>query len=87
MTTAVVPGVPPGLVEAVVSILEKSPTPVRRRILLEELDRRGHRTSLAGLNRTLQQCQNAGLTIESGDGVRLAPRSDTSRNAVRLSSL
>ncbi|HTW40563.1 MAG TPA: hypothetical protein VMF04_06920 [Thermoplasmata archaeon] len=74
MTPTVVPGVPPGMVEAVLGILGSSPTPVRRRALLEELDRQGHRISLAGLNRTLQQCRNAGLIVESGDGVRLAPR-------------
>jgi Fe2+ or Zn2+ uptake regulation protein len=69
-----VPGVPPGMVEAVVAILQRSPGPVRRRALLEELERTGHRISLAGLNRTLQQCENSGLTTESDRGVRLVLR-------------
>jgi Fe2+ or Zn2+ uptake regulation protein len=74
VTTPRVPGVPPGMVEAVVAILRQTPQPVRRRTLLEELDRQGHRISLAGLNRTLQQCRNSGLTVESDAGVRLAAR-------------
>jgi len=64
-------GIPPGLVGAVLSILEATSAPVRRRKLLEELERRGHRTSLAGLNRTLQQCAQSGRTLEGPDGVRL----------------
>jgi hypothetical protein len=64
-------GVPPGLVDPLVSILRGSPAPIRRRKILEELERRGHRISLAGLNRLLQQCTETGLTVESPDGVRL----------------
>jgi hypothetical protein len=67
-------GVPPGLVDAVVAVLRGSPAPVRRRALLEALEERGHRVSLAGLNRTLQACQNAGVTAESERGVSLAIR-------------
>jgi Fe2+ or Zn2+ uptake regulation protein len=66
-------GVPPGLTDAILSILRQSAHPVRRRALLEELDRRGHRISLAGLNRALQQCRDAGLTLESEKGVRSVP--------------
>jgi hypothetical protein len=64
-------GIPPGMVRAVVAILEHSPTPVRRRKLLEELERRGHRLSLAGLNRVLQYCSESGLTVEGPEGARL----------------
>lgn len=62
--------IPPGMIGAVISILKGSPGPMRRRQLLEELERRGHRISLAGLNRTLQQCSEQGLTLEGPDGVR-----------------
>ncbi|MCI4330029.1 MAG: hypothetical protein L3J80_04080, partial [Thermoplasmata archaeon] len=68
------PGVAPGLLAPVLTILRATPTPIRRRKLLEELERRGHRISLAGLNRILQQCRDDGLTQESPDGIRLAPR-------------
>ena len=67
-------GIPPGLVEPVLAILTASPTPLRRRKLLEELERRGHRISLAGLNRVLQHCTQSGWTTESPDGVRLKRR-------------
>ncbi|MCI4324549.1 MAG: hypothetical protein L3K00_01495 [Thermoplasmata archaeon] len=64
-------GVPPGLLDAILGCLRTSEDPVRRRKLLEELERRGHRVSLAGLNRALQHCQERKLTLESPDGVRL----------------
>jgi Fe2+ or Zn2+ uptake regulation protein len=67
-------GIPPGLLGAVLSILGASPHPLRRRDLLEELERRGHRISLAGLNRILQHCAESGLTTEGPDGVELRPR-------------
>jgi hypothetical protein len=70
-----VAGIPPGLIEPVLAILGSSSVPIRRRALLEELERRGHRISLAGLNRVLQHCLQSGLTMESPDGVRLKPRS------------
>ncbi|MGP8077866.1 MAG: hypothetical protein ACLQD8_08670 [Thermoplasmata archaeon] len=63
-------GIPPGVVSSVLSILDGSPEPVRRRQLLDELERRGHRISLAGLNRILQHCLEGGLTVEGPDGVR-----------------
>ena len=66
-----IPGLPPGVLPAVLAILGRSPTPMRRRRLLEELGRDGHRVSLAGLNRVLQQCAQEGTTVESEDGVRL----------------
>jgi hypothetical protein len=59
------------MVTAVVAILHSVPGPIRRRKLLEELDHRGRRISLAGLNRVLQHCSEAGITLESPDGVRL----------------
>jgi hypothetical protein len=68
---APIAGIPPGMVGPVISILESSPGPIRRRKLLDELERRGHRISLAGLNRILQQCVQYGLTTESPEGVRL----------------
>lgn len=71
--TPAIPGLPPGVLPAVLAILGRSPAPMRRRKILEELDRRGHRVSLAGLNRVLQQCRQSGLTDESEDGVRLRP--------------
>jgi hypothetical protein len=65
-------GVPPGLVDAILTCLRAAGgSPVRRRRLLEELEHRGHRVSLAGLNRALQYCRSAQLTIEGPDGVRL----------------
>lgn len=69
------PGVPAGLVAAIEEVLRAFRIPVRRRILLEELDRRGHRVSLAGLNRALQALRDSGRTLESEAGVRLAPGS------------
>lgn len=63
-------GIPPGTVEAVLEILRLSPTPLRRRKLLEELERRGRRLSLAGLNRALDLCRRTGRTTETPDGVR-----------------
>jgi len=65
------PGIPPGLVGPVVSILGAAKGPVRRRQLLEELGRRGHRVSLAGVNRVLQQLKEMGRTVETPDGIRL----------------
>ncbi len=49
-------GMPVGAVEAVLSILRASPEPLRRRKLLAALEARGHRISLAGLNRVLEYC-------------------------------
>ena len=64
------PGIPPGILGPVLAVLEESPGPIRRRKILEELERRGHRISLAGLNRVLQQCARSGLTTEGPEGVR-----------------
>jgi len=66
-------GIPPGLQIAVLAILGSSTKPLRRREILEELERRGHRISLAGLNRALQHCARAELTTEGPDGVKLRP--------------
>lgn len=66
--------VPAGLIAVVVEILRAQPGPMKRRALLEELDRRGHRVSLAGLNRTLEHCRRQALTVEAPNGVRLGVR-------------
>ena len=70
--SASVPGVPPGMVTHVISILGSSSTPIRRRKILETLEGQGHRISLAGLNRVLQHCKERGLTKETPEGVLLA---------------
>lgn len=72
-----IPGIPPGSVDAVLTILRQGPTPIRRRKLLAELESRGRRISLAGLNRILQYCSEHRLTFESPDGVSLAPATST----------
>lgn len=59
------------MVDAVRAILQASPGPMRRRVLLGELERRGHRLSLAGLNRVLQQLAELGETSETPEGVRV----------------
>lgn len=66
-------GIPPGTLEALREILRDAPAPIRRRALLEELDRRGHRISLAGLNRALDFYRRSGWTVESPQGVRIRP--------------
>ncbi len=66
-------GIPPGLVDALMQVLARQGGPLRRRKLLEALEQRGHRVSLAGLNRALQYCQESGLTVDGPDGVRAAP--------------
>lgn len=68
-----IPGVPPGMVDHVIAILGASPSPMRRRKILDALDSQGHRISLAGLNRLLQHCKETGLTRETPEGVLLAP--------------
>ena len=69
-----VAGIPPGTVGPVIEILDASPSPLRRRKLLEELERRGHRISLAGLNRILQRLAESGRSVETPDGVRMKSR-------------
>jgi len=51
-------------------ILRAAPEPVRRRPLLAELDRRGHRISLAGLNRVVEHCARRGWIEETPNGIR-----------------
>ncbi|MDE1882142.1 MAG: hypothetical protein KGI89_16530 [Euryarchaeota archaeon] len=63
-------GIPEGSVGFVLEVLRASSKPVKRRPLLEDLERRGHRISLAGLNRILQVCREQGLTTEGPEGVR-----------------
>lgn len=67
-------GIPPGSVEAVLGILSKHSGPMKRRLLLEALEQKGRRISLAGLNRILQYCSESRLTVDGPDGVALAPR-------------
>jgi Fe2+ or Zn2+ uptake regulation protein len=67
--TSVPRGIPPAALHAALEILRSSSAPVKRRSLLEELERRGHRISLAGLNRILQHCVESGLTEERPMGI------------------
>jgi hypothetical protein len=64
-------GVPPGLRSAVLEILRSAGGVLRRRKILEALEQRGHRLSLAGLNRLLDETRRDGATEETPDGVRL----------------
>jgi Fe2+ or Zn2+ uptake regulation protein len=64
-------GIPPGSADAVLSVLRSSGGPIRRRKILAELEGRGHRISLAGLNRILEHCSQNGWITESSDGVQL----------------
>ncbi len=66
-------GIPPGSVEAVLSVLRSSEAPLRRRKILVELEAQGHRISLAGLNRILEYCSRSQLTIDTPDGIRPKP--------------
>ena len=66
-------GIPPGALDAVLAVVRASPVPIRRRRILEELEHRGHRISLAGLNRILDYCVRTRLTEESAEGVRMRP--------------
>ncbi|MGI0055262.1 MAG: hypothetical protein ACREB9_00355 [Thermoplasmata archaeon] len=63
-------GIPPGSIEAVLAVLRASPTPLRRRKILAELEAHGHRISLAGLNRILEHGTRAGRFADGPDGVR-----------------
>lgn len=46
---------------------------MRRRKILAELEARGHRISLAGLNRILEHCTRNELISDGPDGVRAKP--------------
>lgn len=76
-------GVPPGLVEAVLQVLRSHPGPVRRRAILSELERSGHRVSLAGLNRALDHCARSGLARDTEEGVQLLAPSRAGETAPR----
>jgi len=65
--------VPAGLVDAVLTILRSQPGPMRRRKILGALEARGHRISLAGLNRILEQCVRNQLVSDGPDGIRPTP--------------
>jgi hypothetical protein len=76
-------GIPPGSVEAVLTVLRAGPVPMRRRKILSELEARGHRISLAGLNRILEHCTRTGLTTDGPDGLR--PGGGSADGGVRAS--
>jgi Fe2+ or Zn2+ uptake regulation protein len=52
-------------------VLRKEKGPMKRRKILEELEHRGHRISLAGLNRILEVCTEEKLIVNGPDGVRV----------------
>jgi Fe2+ or Zn2+ uptake regulation protein len=62
--------IPAGSTDAVMAILRAQSAPIRRRQLLAELEARGHRISLAGLNRVLEQATRNGLMVDGPDGIR-----------------
>ena len=64
-------GVPPGLLSATLEVLRAAQGPIRRRQVLRELETRGHRVSLAGLNRALDHTSRTGVTRDTPDGVVL----------------
>ncbi|MHB1932092.1 MAG: hypothetical protein ACYCPV_03785 [Thermoplasmata archaeon] len=66
-------GIPVSALQATLEILRSQKAPMKRRALLEELDRRGHRISLAGLNRILQHCAENRSTVERPEGVSASP--------------
>ena len=68
------PGVPPGVMDAVLAILRAGPVPMRRRKILDALESRGRRLSLAGLNRLLDHATREEVTLEGPDGVRIGPK-------------
>jgi hypothetical protein len=68
-------GIPPGSVDAVLSVLRSGPVPMRRRKILAGLEAQGHRISLAGLNRILEYCSRNQLITEGPDGV--SPKSSS----------
>lgn len=65
--------IPPGSIEHVMEVLRRGPTPMKRRKILEALEQRGHRISLAGLNRILEVCGRERLTLDGPDGLCAAP--------------
>lgn len=67
-------GVPPGSIDAVLAIVQSSAEPIRRRKILVELESRGHRISLAGLNRILEYCARDQTITDGPDGVRPGTR-------------
>lgn len=64
-------GIPPGSLEAVLSVLRLGHGPMRRRKILADLEAQGHRISLAGLNRILEHCSRNGLISVDSEGVEL----------------
>ncbi|MGA8603820.1 MAG: hypothetical protein WB788_01965 [Thermoplasmata archaeon] len=66
-------GIPSGSADAVLAILSSQSMPMRRRQILAELEARGHRISLAGLNRILEHCARSQLISDGPDGIRTKP--------------
>lgn len=64
-------GVPPGIRDVAIAIVRDAGGVLRRRAILERLEQRGHRISLAGLNRLLDETRRSGWTEETAEGVRL----------------
>jgi hypothetical protein len=62
--------IPPGSIDAVLAVLTSNPGPMRRRKILAELEARGHRISLAGLNRVLEHCSRQQLITDGPEGIR-----------------
>ncbi|MHB8352436.1 MAG: hypothetical protein ACYDFT_07120 [Thermoplasmata archaeon] len=62
--------IPPGSVEQVLDVLRSSLEPMRRRKILSELEARGHRISLAGLNRIIEFGARERLIVDDEKGVR-----------------
>ena len=69
-------GVPPGSIDQVLALLRSSREPLRRRKILAELEARGHRISLAGLNRILEHCTRNRWVVDGPDGLRALPAGD-----------
>lgn len=62
--------IPPGSLDLVVQVVRANSGPIRRRQLLAELEARGHRISLAGLNRIIERATRSGQLSDGPDGVR-----------------
>lgn len=70
MSIPIVADIPPGSLDLVVSVLAASREPIRRRKLLAELEERGHRISLAGLNRIIEYGARQGRIVDGPGGLR-----------------
>lgn len=66
-------GIPPGSLDYVLEALRGQRGPMKRRALLEELEQRGHRISLAGLNRIIEVGSREKRLSNGPDGVSIVP--------------